>query len=365
MLTYSDHFRTIIAENEFFAGANTDKGFFGEYCNLFSEDELTKLYMIKGGSGTGKSTLIRRCAATARECSADVTLLRCSSDPDSLDGVIIEKEGKRIAVTDATAPHTQEPMYAGACGEIVNCGDHWKSEELEMRRGDIARLTREKGEAYKRAYRYLRAVGELYEATEALSGGYLLSEKMEKAALSLCKGLSIGDRRRGGRVIYRRTLGVSMKGAVRLSSFEKAGRVVSVADGVSLAPSFYRVMLRALLERGETVAISMSPVFGIGELWAVDSDVAFVPEREGLCPHRHINLRRFADPSALLAVKQKRHFAARCITSMMEGAADSLGEAGERHFALENIYKEAMDFNSLSRVGDELCLRISKRLSGV
>ncbi|MBR6676507.1 MAG: hypothetical protein IKL24_04160 [Clostridia bacterium] len=363
MLTYSDYFITKNASNEYFAGANTDKGFFGEYCNLFSEDDLTKLYMIKGGSGTGKSTLISRCADVGRECGAVVTLLRCSSDPDSLDGAIIEKEGTRIAVTDATAPHTQDPLYAGACGEIVNCGEFWCTAALEKSRDYISHLIKEKEGAYKRAYRYLGAVREIFEASESLAKKYLLSDKMERAQAALCKSLGISDKKRRGKVIYRRTMGVSMKGAVRLSSFERAGRVIAVKDGVGLLPSYLESLLKLLVDLGETVAVSLSPVFGIGELWAQDCDVAFVPYREGIQYAKKVNLRRFADPVSLGDVKQRRFFAARCTASMMEGAEESLLEAGAHHFSLERIYRDAMDFEGLSRMGDALCSTISKRLS--
>jgi len=362
MLTYSDHFRTISAENSFFAGANTPLGFYGEYCNLLSEDELDKIYMIKGASGTGKSTLIRRCARVGEALSAKVTYLLCSSDPESLDGVIIEKGERRIAVTDATAPHTQDPMYAGACGEIVNCGDFWDPMVLEEKKGAISQLVKEKGAMYKRAYRYLAAAKEIFDIQQSLAEGYVQRDKMEKAILRLC-GELVRKNSGSGKVSYRRTLAVSMKGAVRLSSFERAENLYGVSDGVLLSPVFYETLLSLLRMRGVDVTVSQSPVFGVAELYVPSLDCAFVPYSDGVKYKKVINLRRFADKEGLGAVKQKRIFTSKCLAAVMEGAEESLREAGDRHFSLEEVYKSAMDFEGLSLMADELCESIAKRLS--
>ena len=45
---------------DWFAGANTEAGFCGSYPEIAGESSLTRLYIVKGGPGTGKSTLMRR-----------------------------------------------------------------------------------------------------------------------------------------------------------------------------------------------------------------------------------------------------------------------------------------------------------------
>ena len=58
---------------------------------------------IVGPSGCGKSTLLRRIAAHLEEQGETVELIHCSSDPDSLDGVICG--ARKFSVVDATPPH--------------------------------------------------------------------------------------------------------------------------------------------------------------------------------------------------------------------------------------------------------------------
>ena len=70
---------------DFFLGSNTPEGF----VSLF--DEITGLYkdyvsyVIKGGPGTGKSTLMKKCAAEASLLEPYLERIHCSSDPNSLD----------------------------------------------------------------------------------------------------------------------------------------------------------------------------------------------------------------------------------------------------------------------------------------
>ena len=58
---------------------------------------------VMGPSGCGKSTLLRRIAAHLEEQGETVELIHCSSDPDSLDGVICG--ARKFSVVDATPPH--------------------------------------------------------------------------------------------------------------------------------------------------------------------------------------------------------------------------------------------------------------------
>ena len=87
----------------YFAAANTGSGFVSYFSEIFDPDEMKKLYIIKGGPGTGKSTLAGKLADAAEERGHTVTRYLCSSDPSSLDGIMIED--LRVGVIDGTAPH--------------------------------------------------------------------------------------------------------------------------------------------------------------------------------------------------------------------------------------------------------------------
>ena len=74
-----------------------------------------QLYLIKSGPGCGKSTMMKQLAQLS---AGPVQRIHCSSDPDSLDGVVFCD--KNAAILDATAPHTLEPLAPGADEVVVS-----------------------------------------------------------------------------------------------------------------------------------------------------------------------------------------------------------------------------------------------------
>ena len=85
----------------YFLGNNSGYGFFNLYENELKSTNKTVL--LKGGSGTGKSSLLKKIAKKAKAMGLDYELWFCSGDPQSLDGIYLKD--KKAAVVDATAPH--------------------------------------------------------------------------------------------------------------------------------------------------------------------------------------------------------------------------------------------------------------------
>lgn len=76
----------------YFFGNNSGYGFFNLYeKELKSKD---KVVLLKGGSGTGKSSMMKKIAKKAKSLGLDYELWFCSGDPQSLDGVFV-KDKKR------------------------------------------------------------------------------------------------------------------------------------------------------------------------------------------------------------------------------------------------------------------------------
>lgn len=88
-------------DSVFYLGACTPKGFVSHYGSLL--DELRTLTIIKGGSGCGKSTFMRQIGRAAQERGLAVSYILCSSDPDSLDAVLLPELS--LGFVDGTAPH--------------------------------------------------------------------------------------------------------------------------------------------------------------------------------------------------------------------------------------------------------------------
>jgi len=142
---------------KFFLAANSCEGFISHFSDNYDCFDGWKAYIIKGGPGTGKSSFMKKTVAKCNENNINTILCPCSSDPNSLDGVIIDE--KKIIILDGTAPHIVEPSYPGACENIINLGDYWNSSELYEKRDQIYDITLKNKLLHKAASRYLIAAG--------------------------------------------------------------------------------------------------------------------------------------------------------------------------------------------------------------
>ena len=143
------------SKREFFASANSYYGFKSYFDAIFNSEKIDRIFVLKGGPGCGKSTLMKNVARTFEDNCEDIELFRCSSDKGSLDGVILRSAGKSCAVIDGTAPHERDTKYPGATDEIINLGENFNTEKLKGYREKIVELSDIKSNAYKNAYGYI------------------------------------------------------------------------------------------------------------------------------------------------------------------------------------------------------------------
>ena len=146
-------------KRSYFAAANGYTGFRSYFDNIFNSESFKRIFVLKGGPGTGKSTLMKRVADFATSADLDCDMIYCSSDPGSLDGVIVYTKRGKYAVIDGTAPHQRDAVIPGAIDIIVNLGDNFDITLLESRRDEILILNEKKKSAYIDAYVYLRTAG--------------------------------------------------------------------------------------------------------------------------------------------------------------------------------------------------------------
>ena len=136
-----------------FPGGNTCNGFFSFYNQMVSP-AVKRKFILKGGPGVGKSTLMKRLGEDCSAAGIAVEYHWCSSDNNSLDGVVLG--AGEYCVLDGTAPHVVDPVYPGAVDEIINLGEYWDRNLIEQNRDSIVTLTGKIGRCFSRAYRRLK-----------------------------------------------------------------------------------------------------------------------------------------------------------------------------------------------------------------
>lgn len=145
-------------------------------------EEGWRCILIKGGPGTGKSTLMKRVIKLALQRGQPVEEIHCSSDAASLDGVILPRQ--KTVLLDATPPHALEPQFPGAVEQPFSLCGCWDEELLFTRREEIVRLGREISGLHWQAVRYLSGAGALLGEVRRLAAETLNWEKSS----TMCSG---------------------------------------------------------------------------------------------------------------------------------------------------------------------------------
>ena len=351
-------------QNAYFAASNSTVGFVSYYEEIFRASRIGHIWAVKGGPGTGKSRFLQDVAECATQKGWGCEYIYCSSDPNSLDAIILTRAGEEgIALLDATAPHLFEPICPGAWEDIVNLGEFWNSDALTARRTEIEQLNREKKDAYRRAYRYLSGFGDLRANRDALAAPFINRKKISALAEKLLKDLPNGEFYAVQPALIH---SVGMRGEVGFDTyFYEAEEIYLIADCHGAAQYLMLELGKLATEKRLSVRISHDPVEAekIDGLFLCESGIAFVvcPEEECDYPHRLISMRRFVDTASMKHVRRELRAVDRISRAMRGEALDALEKVREVHFRLEDIYSAAMNFEAKEAFTKSFCKKLFEK----
>ncbi len=349
--------------SNYFAAANTENGFVSWFSDIFDPRKLSRTYIIKGGSGTGKSTLMKKVAEKAENAGGSCEYFYCSSDPTSLDGIIITApDGETTAMLDGTAPHLTDPKYPGAADEIVNLGEYWCSDILKAQRDEIVALTDKKARLYREAYSFFSSAGALYRSQLKEAESFLLREKLDAAVTRLLTKRMHECRVKGGKGV-RRLRGLSAlstRGEAHFDSFEDVKHVCLAVDAVGTAPFLFDALIAAAERLG--LSYDRAPMALIPELTEAirfpELSMSVVSET-ALSDAKPINMTRFVDREALYGCdRTRRRLIGKATRELTLSGLDKLAEVNRIHSAVEKIYIGAMDFTRLETAASRLIERM-------
>lgn len=333
-----------VAENRYFASSNSTQGFVNYFGEVFGS--CRRLYVIKGGPGTGKSRFMSEMAKRGH----DAECYYCSSDASSLDGVLIDGW---IGFVDGTAPHVWEPECAGAFEQIVNLGEFWNERLLTVHRGEIEELSEQKKRCYREAYAYLGAIGEAERGIVGRLQAALDRDKLRRAAsryLRDAKGDSHAKRKIG------LCSAIGMTGEAHFDTYEKQKIALAVSDSMGLAWFLLGEIEELCRVRGISRRVSPSPLFP-NRLEAINLTGQgisfFAGEGENAVP-----MKKFFDVGQMRALRPVLRGTREVQKRLGDYAMEALSRAATAHFALEEIYSSTMDFEAKEQFTREFCEKV-------
>lgn len=313
-------------EKKYFAAANTTSGFISYYKEVFGDCD--SVYVIKGGSGTGKSRFMREVAEYAESRGGEVEYFYCSFDPLSLDGIIINGE---TAVIDGTAPHVYEPSVPGAKENIIDLGAFWNSNALKESKSEIVSFINSKKSCFDMAYSYLASVGDLDKTRDGILLKRINQDKISAFASRLITELKP---QKVGQSKIRITSALGRSGKVKFDTYKDIA-TKSIAVGNEFGEGYiYLEAIKKEAERfGTSVTVSYSPVYqGKLDRLLIGGETEIYPEGFSditLSESEAKEIKEINSISESIIKQAEKHFDA----------------AARIHFEIEKIYVSAMDFS--------------------
>lgn len=349
-----------LGEDAYFVASNSANGFFCHYSECFDDLRVRRVFAVKGGPGTGKSHFMRAVAEYAQTRAWSCEYIYCSSDPSSLDGVILSSGNDCVALLDATAPHVYEPRTPGVREEIVNLGAFWDGAKLGEHAEKIEEWNKKKKEGYQMAYRYLSAYGEMSENRDALVAPYIRHEAMEDYAEKLFWDIPCGKRFSMRHALIR---SIGMKGIVGFDTyFAQAKRIFLVEDCRGSAQYFMRLLYHLAERKRLRIRVSHDPILPerIDGILICENGYVFAVGKPEECayPYKRIGTRRFVDISAMKEIKAPLNHAEQMCRAMLGGAVDAMARVCDAHFHIEELYVASMDFAEKEKFTKAFCERL-------
>ena len=345
----ANHSQTV----DFFLGTTTPAGFHGYFRELGQEPGM-QLYLIKSGPGCGKSTMMKQLA---RLSEGPVQRIHCSSDPDSLDGVVFCD--KQAAILDATAPHTMEPLAPGADEVVVSLYHTLSVKALHPHREEIRALFARNASLRSRAARYIASAGSLLldsRRAEACSTDF---EKARKYVKRLCARL-LPRKSGAGSEQIRLLSAITPQGPVFYVDTIRAlaDRYVIFRDEYGAASRFLMEQIHGeALARGYqiiTCPCALHPEDKIDHILIPELRLAFVTDNSwhpvSLPGQQAVRCTRFLDRTNLSGFRARLRFNSRAAQELIQQASALMASAKSCHDELESYYRAAVDFTAVEQV---------------
>lgn len=351
----------------YYACANSAKGFVS-----FFEDNiqfLDKLYILKGGPGTGKSTLMKKIGKEWLSREFDIEYIHCSSDNSSIDGVIIPQLS--IGIVDGTAPHVIEPRAPGAIEEYVNLGLAWDSKKLAMHRNEILELKNKISTCYSNAYKFFEEGLKVHDNWEKIYLDNIDFNKLDSIADEIIEKI-FGDKYAGKQSISKNRF---------FGGSTPIGPVDFVPDLIKDFQKRYFIKGRP----GSGKSTMLKKIAAVAEERGYDAEIyhcGFDPNSldmvmlreldtvifDSTSPHEYFTVDESDETIDMysLAIRpetdEKYKTQLDTIISQYKSVIDEgikcLANAKQLHDELENFYIEAMDFNVIENITRDLTAKI-------
>ncbi len=326
----------------------------------------SRIFLLHGAVGTGKSAALISAAEALNEAGAEVWLAQNPLDPDKIEGVFAPDIG--VAAIIGAYPHCVCERRSGIREITVDFGAAVDTKRLLRKKDEIRALYDERAELYKRAGRYISAARSLEFDSFRIAADCTDGKRAAKFAM-MTAAKALGKRRRErGNEEMRFLSALTPDGVIfRDDTVNRAAeQTVIISDGFGAASRAVMTAIRyTALELGFDIITCVCPLTPekCEHIIVPEVGVAFVTENrwhKADCDTRRYHARRFCDMSALKFRSQRLMFNRKATEALIKGACDCLSQARERNRALCDMYAAASDSAACEQMTEWLADEVTK-----
>jgi len=339
----------------FFPGGNTSAGFLSYHDNIIDIDR-NMLYILKGMPGGGKSSLMREIGEYAARDGLTVEFHHCPSDPNSIDGIVIND--LKIGIVDGTAPHVIDPVYPGLIDRIIDLGQFIDSDGLMLYKSELMTAKQSNKDAYRKAFNYFRSSKPIYdeiENTNKAGVDFARINRLSKNAIErIFTKENINNNISGFKVRHLFSAAYTPEGFVDYTS--------SVIDGVkdryflngnigTGKTTFFNRLIEEAIIRNFHIEIFHNPLIPIKIdsliIKELNTIISTSKETKNYI-YTTIDFDEFFD---IDSINQEDY---RLFNSLVEKGIEGLEGAKKNHNLMESIYKKCIDYKPINEIKTKL-----------
>lgn len=333
--------------------------------------QVKRKFVLKGGPGVGKSTFMKKLGEDFFKQGFDIEYHWCSSDNNSLDGVVIANH--QFCFLDGTAPHIVDPKFPGAVDEIINLGQFWDRDKIAANRTQIEKLSHDISLCFTRAYMRLKEASIAYEEWYSYfeEAADLSSVKRNIYALSQDFLNNIEENKGKTRHLFPGA--ITPDGLVtKIDSIIDENTVIFAVKGSpgSGMAKLFAYLINIIETREIAAEIYHNPFY------PAEIDLIFLPTNNRALINisgtifdyaklisiskykRLLDFDQFASKSIIDSYTKLIHSAQERVDEGLKSAVNFINTAKKYHDELEGFYIPAMDFDGI----EELRLKIYEEL---
>lgn len=345
-----------------YLGANSPVGFYSLYQQAM--ESVGESWIIKGSPGCGKSTFMKHIAKGLGNTYLE--LFKCSSDPQSLDGILIPSLS--TAYFDGTSPHILEPEYPGAVGNYINLGDFIDHEAMKSRAEELRVLFAQYKSHYPEAYTRLKTARDLLDDRLALVCKSVDFEKLCKRTRGIISREIGKPGNKKGKLSSRFLSSVSFMGHTgELEQIPaRYKRVYRLESQYELTRFVTPLIMDAALAAGKDVVACFDPMNPNGSpehILISELSLAFVTSSDISYNGPYVrNIRLDSYIKDLKSDRARIRFNKRTASCLIDEAVVSMAKAKAVHDEIELIYKDYVDYDGVSALAQKHLDRLKRQI---